>query len=64
MRERVYAQPQASTWNKPRGGQFANFNRSATGPTHESELPVCRHLLQLHSFGTLTASGSAAASAR
>ena len=30
-------------WNKPSGGTFANINRPIAGPTHEKELPVCKH---------------------
>jgi len=40
------------TWNKPSGGTFANINRPISGPTHEKELPVGRHPLQLYSQGT------------
>src|ERR1700758_1297695 len=39
-------------WNKPNGGRFANINRPISGPTHEKELPVGRHPLQLYSLGT------------
>ena len=38
--------------NKPSGGRFANINRPIAGPTHEKELPVGRHPLQLYSLGT------------
>jgi GST-like protein len=40
------------TWNKPSGGRFANINRPISGSTHEKELPVGRHPLQLYSLGT------------
>jgi GST-like protein len=40
------------TWNKPNGGTFANINRPIAGPTHEKELPIGRHPLQLYSLGT------------
>ena len=40
------------TWNKPSGGRFAGINRPTAGPTHEHELPVGRHPLQLYSMGT------------
>lgn len=40
------------TWNKANGGRFANINRPIAGPTHESELPVGVHPLQLYSLGT------------
>ena len=47
-----YVPPQVWTWNKPSGGQFASINRPIAGPTHEKELPVGRHPLQLYSLGT------------
>jgi GST-like protein len=47
-----YAPPKVWTWNKPNGGQFANVNRPIAGPTHETELPVGRHPLQLYSLAT------------
>ncbi|MFZ2061447.1 MAG: glutathione-dependent disulfide-bond oxidoreductase [Candidatus Binatus sp.] len=40
------------TWNKSNGGQFANINRPIAGPTHDKDLPVGRHPLQLYSLGT------------
>ena len=46
-----YIPPKVWTWNKPNGGQFANINRPIAGPTHEKELPVGRHPLQLYSLG-------------
>ncbi|MFB2564355.1 glutathione-dependent disulfide-bond oxidoreductase [Rhizobium sp. IMFF44] len=47
-----YTPPKIWTWNKANGGQFANINRPIAGPTHEKELPVGRHPLQLYSLGT------------
>lgn len=38
--------------NKPSGGAFANINRPVSGATHEKELPVGKHPLQLYSLGT------------
>jgi GST-like protein len=38
--------------NKPMEGRFANINRPTAGPTHEKELPIGRHPLQLYSLGT------------
>src|SRR6266481_6179216 len=38
--------------NKPNGGRFANINRPISGSTHEKDLPVGRHPLQLYSLGT------------
>ena len=47
-----YIPPKVWIWNKPSGGTFANINRPVAGPTHEKELPVGRHPLQLYSMGT------------
>jgi GST-like protein len=47
-----YTPPKVWNWNKPNGGRFANINRPTAGPTHEKELPVGRHPLQLYSLGT------------
>ncbi len=47
-----YTPPKVWVWNKPSGGRFANINRPIAGPTHEKELPVGRHPLQLYSQGT------------
>ena len=47
-----YVPPKVWKWNKPSGGTFANINRPMAGPTHEKELPVGRHPLQLYSLGT------------
>jgi GSH-dependent disulfide-bond oxidoreductase len=47
-----YTPPKVWTWNKPSGGRFANINRPIAGPTHDKELPVGRHPLQLYSLAT------------
>jgi GST-like protein len=47
-----YTPPKVWTWDKASGGRFANINRPISGPTHEKELPVGRHPLQLYSLGT------------
>ena len=47
-----YTPPKVWTWSKPSGGQFANINRPVAGPTHDKELPVGRHSLQLYSLAT------------
>src|SRR6202795_2394785 len=47
-----YVPPKVWTWNKSNGGRFANINRPIAGPTHDKELPVGRHPLQLYSLGT------------
>ncbi|CAA0088561.1 Disulfide-bond oxidoreductase YghU [Starkeya nomas] len=47
-----YTPPKVWTWDKPSGGAFANINRPIAGATHEKELPVGRHPLQLYSLAT------------
>jgi GST-like protein len=47
-----YTPPQVWTWNQASGGQFANINRPIAGATHDHQLPVGRHPLQLYSLGT------------
>jgi GSH-dependent disulfide-bond oxidoreductase len=47
-----YVPPKIWTWVKPSGGKFANINRPVAGPTHDKELPVGRHPLQLYSLAT------------
>jgi GST-like protein len=48
----TYTPPKVWTWNKANGGQFANINRPVAGPTHDKDLPVGRHPLQLYSLAT------------
>lgn len=50
--ETGYVPPRVWTWDKPSGGQFANVNRPVAGATHERELPVGKHPLQLYSLAT------------
>ncbi len=47
-----YVPPKIWTWNKENGGQFASINRPTAGPTHDKELPVGKHPLQLYSLAT------------
>jgi GST-like protein len=47
-----YTPPKIWSWDKPSGGRFANVNRPIAGSTHDKELPVGRHPLQLYSQGT------------
>ena len=47
-----YTPPKVWTWNTANGGRFAKTNRPVAGPTHEKDLPVGRHPLQLYSRGT------------
>lgn len=48
----VYEPPKVWTWDAESGGRFANINRPIAGPTHEKELPVGKHPIQLYSLGT------------
>jgi GST-like protein len=48
----LYTPPAVWTWNKSNGGKFASINRPVAGPTHDRELPVGRHPLQLYSLAT------------
>jgi len=52
MTDSEYSPPKVWTWAKPSGGTFSNINRPVAGATHEKELPVGRHPLQLYSLGT------------
>src|SRR5262245_46154666 len=47
-----YTPPKVWTWNKANGGRFANINRPVAGATHDKELPIGRHPMQLYSLGT------------
>ncbi|MEI9850743.1 MAG: glutathione-dependent disulfide-bond oxidoreductase [Sphingomonas sp.] len=48
----TYVPPKVWTWNKENGGRFASINRPIAGPTHDKELPVGKHPLQLYSLAT------------
>ncbi|MBQ8106532.1 MAG: glutathione-dependent disulfide-bond oxidoreductase [Afipia sp.] len=47
-----YTPPKIWTWTKPSGGAFANINRPISGATHDKDLPIGKHPLQLYSLGT------------
>ena len=47
-----YQPPRVWRWESESGGQFASINRPVAGPTHERELPVGQHPLQLYSLAT------------
>jgi len=47
-----YIPPKVWTWTKASGGRFANINRPISGSTHDQDLPVGRHPLQLYSLAT------------
>ena len=48
----TYTPPKVWTWNKENGGKFANINRPIAGVTHDQDLPVGGHPLQLYSLAT------------
>lgn len=48
----TYTPPKVWQWDKESGGRFANINRPTAGATHEKELPVGKHALQLYSLAT------------
>jgi len=47
-----YTPPKVWKWDSESGGRFANINRPISGPTHEKELPVGDHPLQLYSLAS------------
>ena len=52
MSDAEYVPPKIWTWNRENGGRFANINRPIAGPTHDKDLPLGRHPMQLYSLGT------------
>lgn len=52
MSSETYTPPKVWVWNKENGGQFASINRPIAGATHDKELPVGKHPLQLYSLAT------------
>jgi GSH-dependent disulfide-bond oxidoreductase len=48
----AYIPPKVWVWNKENGGQFASINRPIAGATHEKDLPVGKHPMQLYSLAT------------
>ena len=51
-KDTTYTPPKVWKWNKKNGGRFANINRPVAGSTHEKDLPVGEHALQLYSLAT------------
>ncbi|MEO0983669.1 MAG: glutathione-dependent disulfide-bond oxidoreductase [Pseudomonadota bacterium] len=47
-----YTPPKVWTWDQESGGRFAAINRPIAGPTHDKELPVGKHPIQLYSLAT------------
>ena len=52
MSDETYTPPKVWRWDKENGGQFNKINRPIAGPTHEAELPIGKHPLQLYSLAT------------
>ena len=48
----TFTPPKVWRWDKESGGRFAKINRPIAGATHEKELPVGEHALQLYSLAT------------
>jgi GST-like protein len=52
MSEHTYEPPQIWQWDTESGGKFASINRPIAGATHQADLPVGKHPLQLYSLAT------------
>jgi GST-like protein len=52
MSKPPYTPPKVWRNDAASGGQFANINRPIAGPTHDKDLPVGKHPLQLYSLAT------------
>lgn len=52
MGDSAYTPPKVWTWEAESGGKFASINRPIAGATHEKDLPVGQHALQLYSLAT------------
>ncbi|MEX2962593.1 glutathione-dependent disulfide-bond oxidoreductase [Microbulbifer sp. TYP-18] len=48
----TYTPPKVWQWNMESGGTFASINRPIAGSTHDKDLPVGQHPLQLYSLAT------------
>jgi len=48
----TYTPPRVWTWDTESGGKFSSINRPTAGVTHDKELPVGEHPLQLYSLAT------------
>ena len=47
-----YTPPRVWKWEAESGGQFASINRPIAGATHEKDLPLGQHPMQLYSLAT------------
>ena len=52
MADQEYTPPKVWTWDQESGGRFASINRPIAGPTHDKELQVGKHPIQLYSLAT------------
>ena len=52
MNDSSYTPPKVWKWESENGGAFAKTNRPIAGKTHDKDLPIGRHPLQLYSLGT------------
>jgi GST-like protein len=48
----TYTPPEVWQWEQESESRFANINRPIAGATHDKELPIGKHPLQLYSLGT------------
>jgi GST-like protein len=48
----TYTPPKVWTWDAESGGKFASINRPIAGPTHDKELEIGKHPIQLYSLAT------------
>lgn len=48
----TYTPPKIWQWDRESGGNWASINRPIAGATHEKDLPVGKHPLQLYSVAT------------
>jgi GST-like protein len=52
IKKDAYVPPKVWQWDMESGGTFSKINRPISGKTHDEELPVGKHPLQLYSQGT------------
>ncbi|WP_111494070.1 glutathione-dependent disulfide-bond oxidoreductase [Marinobacter bohaiensis] len=52
MSDNAYTPPKVWSWENQSGGKFTSINRPIAGPTHDKDLPVGQHPLQLYSLAT------------
>jgi len=52
MSNKQYTPPKVWSADQVSGGRFSSINRPVAGPTHDKELPVGKHPIQLYSLAT------------